>query len=403
MTSEKSLLPYGRHCLDEADISAVTDVLRGDWLTTGPEVPALEAEFAAAAGARFAVACSSGTAALHLAALCAGLGENDVAVVPSVTFLATANCNCLAGAEVVFADVDAETGLMGPEHLEAALARTPNRKLKAVYPVHLNGQCADLDAIRAIASEHRLTVIEDACHALGTVWRGQDGKEHTVGDCARSDMTMFSFHPVKSIAAGEAGAVTTNDEALATRLARMRSHGMVRNAAEFRSRDLAFDEQGAPNPWYYEMPEPGYNYRLSDIGAALARSQLGKLDTFADRRRSLARRYDELLAPLRPVVRPVPHVTGCDPVLHLYVVHIDFAEAGTSRASLMNRLRDAGIGTQVHYLPVHMQPYYRERYGDLDLPGARSYYERCLSLPLFPSMKDSDVERVVSALGTFLA
>ena len=183
----------------------------------------------------------------------------------------------------------------------------------------------------------------------------------------------------------------------------MRNHGIVREASRFRSRDLAFDDGDTPNPWYYEMPEPGYNFRLSDIHAALARSQLAKLEIFAARRRALALRYDDLLAPLAPLVRPVAPVPGCAPVLHLYVVQIDFGAAGTTRARVMNRLRAAGIGTQVHYIPVHMQPYYRHRYGALDLPGARAYYERCLSLPLFPAMADGDVDRVVAALEACLS
>ena len=402
MASEKPFLPYGRHDIDEADIAAVAEVLRSDWLTTGPAVPAFEREFAAAVGARHAVACSSGTAALHLAALAAGLGEGDAAVVPSLTFLATANCNRFVGAEVVFADVDAETGLMGSAHLEAALSRAVGKRVKAVYPVHLNGQCKDMEAIQATAKAHGLTIIEDACHALGTTWRESSGKRNGIGSCSHSDMAIFSFHPLKTIAAGEAGAVTTNDEALAQRLALMRNHGMVREASAFRSRDLAFDDEGAPNPWYYEMPEPGFNYRLSDINAALAHSQLAKLERFAARRRTLAKRYDQLLAPLAPLVHPLARVSGCDPVLHLYVVQVDFDAADTTRAKLMTRLREAGIGTQVHYLPVHMQPYYRTRYGESDLPGARAYYDRCLTLPLFPAMADSDLDRVVAALGESL-
>lgn len=398
MTSEKPFLPYGRHCIDEADVAAVTKVLRGDWLTTGPAVPAFEKDFAETVGARHAVACSSGTAALHLAALAAGLSEGDAAIVPSVTFLATANCCRFTGAEVIFADVDARTGLMGPEQLELAIGRAEGQRVRAVFPVHLNGQCGDLQGIQAIAKAHELTVIEDACHALGSTWNAPDGGKSRIGDCAYSHMAMFSFHPVKTIAAGEAGAVTTNEEAVSRRLSRLRNHGMVREAAAFQSSDLAFDTDGSANPWYYEMTEPGYNYRLSDINAALAHSQLGKLSAFCERRRKLASQYDELLEPLAPMVRPVPRAPGCDPVLHLYVVHIDFAAAGTTRAKLMSRLREAGIGTQVHYLPVHMQPYYRERYGDQDLPGARAYYESCLTLPLFPAMAVEDVARVVDSL-----
>jgi UDP-4-amino-4,6-dideoxy-N-acetyl-beta-L-altrosamine transaminase len=395
---KNSFLPYGRHSVDEADIAAVAEVLRGDWLTMGPAVRRFEEAFAAVVGARHAVSCSSGTAALHLAAMAAGLGEGYVAIVPTLTFLATANCVRYVGGEVVFADVDPRTGLMEAGHLEAALARAPAGRAKAVLPVHLNGQCGDVERIREVANANGLAVIEDACHALGTTWTGVDGKTSTIGSCARSDMAAFSFHPVKTIAAGEAGAVTTNDERLYRKLALACSHGMTRDAAAFETKDLAFDADGSPNPWYYEMPEFGFNYRLSDIHAALATSQLAKVDKFATRRRSLARRYDELIKPLAPFVQPVARAPGCDPVWHLYVVQIDFAAANISRAMVMNKLRAMGIGTQVHYLPVHLQPYYRKRYGAIDLPGARAYYDRALSLPLFPAMADDDVERVVSTL-----
>jgi UDP-4-amino-4,6-dideoxy-N-acetyl-beta-L-altrosamine transaminase len=364
----------------------------------GPAVRRFEEKFAEAVGARHAVSCSSGTAALHLAAIAAGLGDGDLAIVPSLTFLATANCARYVGADVVFADVDPRTGLMGAEHLEAALARAPAGRVKAVLPVHLNGQCGDIDRIRDIANANGLTIIEDACHALGTTWAGADGKTSTIGACAKSDMAAFSFHPVKTIAAGEAGAVTTNDEKLYRKLALACSHGMTRDAAAFETRNLAFDSTGAPNPWYYEMSEFGFNYRLSDIHAALGTSQLAKMGRFAARRRSLAQRYDELIKPLAPLVRSVARTPGCDPVWHLYVVQIDFAAAGISRAALMNMLKTLGIGTQVHYLPVHLQPYYQRRYGALDLPGARAYYDRALSLPLFPAMSDGDVEHVVGAL-----
>ncbi|MCH9019169.1 MAG: UDP-4-amino-4,6-dideoxy-N-acetyl-beta-L-altrosamine transaminase [Proteobacteria bacterium] len=400
--STARFLPYGRHSIDDADVAAVTEVLRGDWLTTGPKVKAFEEAFAAAVGARYAVACSSGTAALHLTALAADIGVGDAAVVPTLTFLATANCNRYVGAEVVFSDVDPDTGLMEAEHLEAALARAGDRRILAVYPVHLNGQCAELNAIRELAEKHGLMVIEDACHALGASYRPDDAGEAKIGAGAFADMAIFSFHPVKTIAMGEGGAVTTNDEVLYRRLMRMRNHGMTRDAEAFTSADLAFDAEGAANPWYYEMAEPGFNYRASDIHCALGLSQLAKLEAFVARRRVLAERYDRLLAALAPLVQPIARTPGCTPAWHLYVVHVDFAAAGVSRATLMRQLRDAGIGTQVHYLPLHMQPYYRRRYGPQELPGAQTYYDRCLTLPLYPAMADSDVDRVAEALGQCL-
>jgi dTDP-4-amino-4,6-dideoxygalactose transaminase len=247
--------------------------------------------------------------------------------------------------------------------------------------------------IAAVAARHGLAVVEDACHALGG---------SGVGACAHSAMATFSLHPVKVVAAGEGGVVTTNDALLAERLARLRNHGMTRDPARLAVAEQAFDQGGAANPWYYEMPEVGLNYRLSDIHAALARSQLTKLDRFVARRRALAAAYDAALARLAPLVRPIARVPGQSPAWHLYVVHIDFARAGVSRAKAMATLRARGIGTQVHYLPVHRQPYYRALCGKLDLPGADAYYERALSLPLFPDMRDSDVERVVGALASAL-
>lgn len=388
-------LPYGRQSVNEADLAAVAEVLGGGWLTAGPTVEAFENAFAAKVEAADAVACSSGTAALHLAALGLELGRDDWVVVPSMTFLATANAARFVGAEVQFADVDADSGLMGVAQFEAALAAADaaGRRVKAVFPVHLNGQCCDMAAIREVARRRELAVVEDGCHAIGG-----DG----VGGCRHSDMTVFSFHPVKTITAGEGGMVTTNDGALAERMRRLRNHGMVRAPAAFTEPAQGLDETGEANPWYYEMHETGFNYRLSDLHAALGLSQLGRLDAFVARRRALARRYDRGLKPLAPLIRPVARTGDGEPAWHLYVVLCDFAALGTGRARLMAELRAAGIGSQVHYLPVSRQPYYRRRYGGIDLPGADAYYERALSLPLFPAMADADVDRVVTALTVFV-
>jgi UDP-4-amino-4,6-dideoxy-N-acetyl-beta-L-altrosamine transaminase len=389
-------LPYGRQVIDDDDIAAVTAVLRGDWLTTGPTIEEFESALAARVGARFAVACSSGTAALHLATLAAGLKHGDYAVVPSMTFLATANAVRYADAEVVFADVDGDTGLLRPEDLEAALARAQGRVV-AVLPVHLAGQTADMAAIAEIAQRHGMAVIEDACHALGSTYQA-GGEIFQVGSCRHSTMAVFSFHPVKTIAMGEGGAITTNDLELYKKLMMLRSHGMTRNLSEFHNADLAFGADGNPNPWYYEMPVIGFNYRASDIHCALGLSQLGKLDNFIERRRALVVQYDKLLAPLIPQVRLPERVPACSPAWHLYAPRCDFATIEGGRGGLMQRLRDAGVGTQVHYIPVHRQPYYLERLGEQQLPGAMKYYRGTLSLPLFPSMTDADVARVVDAL-----
>jgi UDP-4-amino-4,6-dideoxy-N-acetyl-beta-L-altrosamine transaminase len=381
------MLPYGRQTIEDDDIAAVAQALRGDFLTTGPTVEAFERAFAETVGARHAVACANGTAALHLAMLALEVGPGDAIVAPSITFLATANCARFVGAEVVFADVDPTTGLMTPQTLAEALARLDGRRLRAVLPVHLRGDAADLPGLKALAEASGAVLVEDAPHALGT--RVNFGNEAgLIGDCAYSAMATFSFHPVKTIATGEGGMVTTNDPAMAERLRRLRSHGMVR-------------PEGA-DPWWYEMPEVGFNYRLPDILCALGLSQLAKLDRFAARRRALAARYETALAPLARLVRPAARPAWSDPVLHLMSVLIDFEAAGRSRRQVVETLKARGVGTQVHYIPVHTQPYYRQRYGELDLPGARAWYERCLSLPLYPGMEDADVDRVAEALAEAL-
>lgn len=399
-----AFLPYGRQSIDEADVAAVAAVLRSDFLTQGPVVEAFEAALAARTGAAHAVACSNGTAALHLACLALGLEAGDAVVVPANTFLATASAARLTGAEVAFADVDPETGLMGAEHAAAAIARAraAGWRVRALAPVHFAGQCADMERLGALAEAEGLAVIEDACHALGAEQR-HGGTAVPVGSCARSSMTVFSFHPVKTVAAGEGGAVTTNDGALATRLRLFRNHGMVRDPAEFIDRESGFSAGGAVNPWYYEMPEPGFNYRLTDIQSALALSQMARLDNFVARRRHLMHLYAERLTPLTPLVRPLARVGWCNPAWHLCVALIDFAAAGVERGVAMTALRARGVGTQVHYIPVHRQPYWRGRCRDLTLPGADAYYARALSLPLFPAMADADVDRVAGALGAMLA
>ncbi len=396
-TLKTDFLPYGRQLIEEDDIAAVTAVLRGDWLTTGPAVEGFEAALCETTASNHAIACSNGTAALHMAALALGLGPGDTAIVPSVTFLATANAVRLTGAEVVFADCDPDSGLMEAQHLAEALARAKG-KVKAVFPVHMAGQCADLAAIRELAEHHGVAVIDDAAHAIGSRYRLHDGETYPIGDGRLTTMTTFSFHPVKTIAMGEGGAVTTNDETLAKRLRQLRSHGMTRSFDEMQNSAMAYDNKGLQNPWYYEMPEIGLNYRVTDIQCALGLSQLGKLERFVNQRRSLAAGYDRLLAGLDPIIQPLAQSQYCKAAWHLYVVLIDFAAAGISRAELMGRLRDDDIGTQVHYIPVHQQPYYQDRCGDAALDGAERYYSRTLSLPLFAAMTEADVERVVVSL-----
>jgi UDP-4-amino-4,6-dideoxy-N-acetyl-beta-L-altrosamine transaminase len=394
-------LPYGCQLIEDDDIAAVTAALRANYLTTGPTVEAFERAFAERVGAAHAVACSSGTAALHLAAIALGLGPGDWLIVPSLTFLATANAARFVGAEVEFADVDPDTGLLTEASLSEALecAKRAGRKVKAVSVVHLAGRTVPMAGVASCAGG--LPIVEDACHALGTTYAAT-GSQAQVGDGRYGTLATFSFHPVKTIAVGEGGMITTKHDELAARMRLARNHGMTRDPDAFRERAAATSAQGNINPWYYEMHEPGYNYRLPDILCALGLSQLAKLDRFSARRRELAACYDAALTPLAPIVRTVPKVPDCNPVLHLYVVLIDFAATGMSREEVMTGLRARGVGTQVHYIPVHRQPYYRNRYGEITLPGADAYYTRALSLPLFPSMTDDDVSRVIQALAEVL-
>lgn len=401
MSDRPRPLPYGRQLIEDDDVSAVAKALKADLLTTGPEIGRFERTLAEKTGAEFAVACSNGTAALHLAALALDLGPGDKAIAPAITFLATANCARYVGADVVFADVDPATGLMTPETLSDAIGRAGSAA-KAVLPVHLNGQAADMAGIARVARAKGLRIVEDACHGIGGEMRASDGRWLPVGACADADMATFSFHPVKTVAMGEGGAITTNDKAFADRLALLRNHGMTRDATLFTEKHQAFDTGGEPNPWYYEMSEPGFNYRATDFQCALGTSQLGKLVRFVAARREIAAMYDEHLAHLAPLVMPVAKVPWSRPALHLYAAQVDFAAARTTRAHVMRALKAEDIGTQVHYLPVNHQPYYRRLYGETALPGADAYYEKALSLPLFVGMTEADVARVALALGRAL-
>ncbi len=383
------LSSYGRQVIDDEDIAAVAAALRADFLTTGPGVAAFEAEFAEAVGARHAVACSNGTTALHLALTALGIGEGDLCIVPSTTFLATANAVRYVGAEVLFCDVDPASGLITPYTLSMAIHKAGLKKARAVLPVHLRGEVCELPALAALAQAAGGVLVEDAAHALGSAMTFHGGEAERVGDNTHGALATFSFHPVKTITTGEGGMITTADPELAARLRTFRSHGMSKPAP---------GAEGGAEPWVYEMAEPGFNYRLPDINCALGRSQLRKLPAFAARRRALAAAYTEQLAALAPAVVPAVAMEWSDPVLHLMTVLIDFAAVGVSRAEVVARLAAAGVATQVHYIPVHSQPYYRNRYGDLDLPGAQAWYDRCLSLPLHPGMEVGDVERAVAAL-----
>lgn len=389
------MIPYGKHHIDEDDIAAVVDVLRSGLLTQGPAVESFERAIAEYVGAKHAVAVSSGTAALHLAALAAGVGPGTTLITTPITFVASANAGLYAGGKVAFADIDPDTINMSPAALAETLAA--NLDTKAIVPVHFAGLPCDMPAIKSLADKAGAVVIEDGAHALGA--RYPDGQR--VGCCAHSLMTIFSFHPVKAIAAGEGGMITTNDDAVYRRLLRLRSHGINKLDDPFVLEDQAFTE-GVQNPWYYEMQELGFHYRITDIQCALANSQLRKLESFLERRRVIVKRYDAELAGVRNL-SPAQHSGRERSGHHLYVVRIDFDSAGISRPKLMTALRERGVGNQVHYIPVPMQPLYRAQGSEIALyPNARCYYEQALSIPLYYDLSDSDQAHVIEVFKELL-
>jgi len=372
------MLPYARQCVTEDDVRAVVEVLRGDWLTTGPAVERFERAFAEYVGTAEAVAVSSGTAALHAAMFALGIGPGDDVIVPAMTFAASANAIVFQRATPVFADVERDTLLLGPEQVEARLTS----RTRAIMAVDYAGQPCDYQALRSIARQRDLALVADASHALGA----RDGGR-PVGGLA--DLSTFSLHAVKAVTTGEGGVVATDDASLAARMRRFRNHGFNRDHRE----------RAETGGWYYEMTELGYNYRLTDFQCALGLSQLSKLDDWLARRREIARHYDRAFASL-PGIEPLGTREGAFHARHLYVVRLDRQRLGVGRAGVFGALRAEGIGAGVHYIPVHLHPFYRERFGTGpgSCPVAEAAYEQILSLPVFPAMTDQDVSRVVRAL-----
>lgn len=398
LTQPVTFLPYGRQTIEQDDIDAVVRVLRSDWLTCGPTIVEFERALTEYTGTNEAVACATGTAALHLAMLAIGVGEGDVVVTSANTFLASANCARYCGAEVQFADVDPATGLLDPNSLEQILRNDPDHKIKAVIPVHFAGQPVDLSIIHQMVQSHGAAVVDDACHALGAEY-SHEGVNARIGNSPYSDMTCFSFHPVKHVAMGEGGAVLTNDSKLADQLRLFRNHGMQKDRLKLE--ELAFDSEGELNPWYYEMQQLGYNFRITDLQAALGISQLTKLGRSVARRNEIARQYQRLLAEsFDSGVQPLRQQPQRKNAYHLFTVLINFEQFGTTRARVMKALRDLGVGTQVHYIPVPAQPYYRERYGYEAgrYAGTEEYYAKALSVPMYPALTDQNVEYVVAML-----
>lgn len=381
----KRFISYGRQQIDDDDKAAVVAALNGDHLTQGPLVERFEAAFAERVGARFAVAVSNGTAALHIACMAAEIGPGQKVVTSDLTFLASASAPLICGADVRLADVDAHNLCLSEDTVAQSM---PGVRPDAIIPVHFAGVPAPMAGLRRQAG----IIIEDAAHALGA--KHEDGSD--VGSCSSSDMCIFSFHPVKTITTGEGGMVTTNDADLARRLRLMRNHGIERDPRFFQ---VSHGEDAGP--WSYEQQEVGLNYRLTDIQAALGISQLTKLDRFLSRRREIAARYDKAFAK-SSVIKPMQadedfrRRSGH----HLYVVEIDFGEIGVNRTGVIESLREKGIGTQVHYIPLHRQPSHLRRgvSGSEMFPNTEAYYRKCLSIPLFPGLTDDEVEYVVSSM-----
>lgn len=376
-------IPYGRHDVSEADIEAVVEVLRSSYLTQGPAVPAFEEAVGRYCGVRHAVAVNSGTSALHIACLALDVGPGDVVWTSPITFVASANCARYCGAEADFVDIDPRTRNMDVRALKAKL-ESAKKIPKVVIPVHLGGLSCEMAEIRELAKRYGFRVVEDASHALGSTYRGE-----RVGNCRYSDITVLSFHPVKLITSGEGGMCTTNDPALGRKMALLRSHGITREREE-----MTREPDG---PWYYQQTALGLNYRMTDIHAALGSSQLRRLEPFLHRRNDLADRYDRLLAGsgLRLPARE-PHATSA---WHLYIVGWNAERSGLTRTQAFERLRAAGIGVNVHYIPVHLQPYYRARgFREGQFPNAEAYYESAITLPLYATMTDAQQDRVVGEL-----
>ena len=385
------MIPYGRQEITQTDIDAVVAVLQSDFLTQGPMVPRFEQSVAKHVGAEHALAVNSATSALHIACLALGLGPGDQLWTSPITFVASANCGLYCGAKVDFVDIDPRTYNLCPEALERKLkqAEREGRLPKIVVPVHLCGQPCDMEAIHALAQRYGFRIIEDASHAIGGKYRGE-----FIGNCRYSDITVFSFHPVKIITTAEGGMALTNSPQLAERMALLRSHGITRDPAKM--------THEADGEWYYQQIDLGFNYRMTELQAALGLTQLERLDQYVSRRHALARRYDELLIDF-PIVTPWQHSQSYSG-LHLYVVRLQLGQLNVSHSQVFESLRQQGIGVNLHYIPVHTQPYYQRMGFEVGaFPQAEKYYCEAISLPLFQTMSEDQQDRVVDALRYALA
>jgi UDP-4-amino-4,6-dideoxy-N-acetyl-beta-L-altrosamine transaminase len=374
------MIPYGKQWIDDDDINEVIKVLKSDWLTQGPKIDEFEKAICEYTGSKYCVSVSNGTAALHLAVASLGVEHGKEGITSPNTFVASSNCLLYNGLKPIFADIDDKTYNIDVKEIEKKI----NKHRKVIVSVDFAGQPADMKEIYEIAKSNNIYIIEDASHAIGS--RYEDG--HFVGSCKYSDMTTFSFHPVKTITTGEGGAITTNNEKLYEKLKLLRSHGITKEDKYLKMN---------PGPWYYEMQELGFNYRLTDIQAALGISQLKKLDSFVKRRREIVQKYNQAFKDINVLITPLEK-EGVHSAFHLYVLQIDFEKIGKSRKEIMEDLKSKNIITQVHYIPVYIQPYYQKNYSykSGDCPVAENYYQKALSIPLYPEMTDEEVEYVIN-------
>lgn len=384
------MIPYGRQDIKQADIDAVVAVLQSDYLTQGPKVPQFEQAVAAHVGAKHAQAVNSATSALHMACLALGLGPDDWLWTSPITFVASANCGLYCGAQIDFVDIDPRTSNLCPQALEEKLiaAEKAGKLPKVVVAVHLCGQPCDMAAIHSLGERYGFKIIEDASHAIGGKYKGE-----FIGNCRYSDITVFSFHPVKIITTAEGGMALTNSADLANKMALLRSHGITRDPAQ-----MTHEPDG---PWYYQQIDLGFNYRMTELQAALGVSQMSRLDQYVARRHELAARYDQLLANL-PVTRPWQHPDSYSG-LHLYVIRLQLDQIRKTHRQVFESLREQGIGVNLHYIPVHMQPYYqRMGFRAGDFPQAKRYYDEAISLPMFQTMSEAQQDVVIAAVGSSL-
>ena len=385
-----SFLPYGKQLIDQDDIDAVTNVLKSDYLTEGPLIDNFEKTFAKSVGSKYAIVCSSGTAGLHLASVCLDIDPKSTVLVPAISFVATANAPMYTGANIEFVDVDPQTGLISPKTLNEAIINSSN-EVKVLFYVHLNGIVQDLSEISNICNYHNIMIIEDSCHAIGGSMAA-----HKIGSCYYSEMSVFSFHPVKTITMGEGGVVTTNSQKYRKKLRMLRSHGIVKNESDFINKNSTNEEMYGS--WSYEMQHLGFNYRASALNVALGLSQLKKLDSFIKRRLEIALIYDKLFLEMSSKFEPINRDILNSHGYHLYPILIKGENPLIRKKMIIEFLKMKNIGSQVHYIPIPFQPFWKNKTDLKQYNGALEYFSRCLSIPIFPAMKDKDVYHVVDCL-----